>query len=111
MRFLRQSVRLALALVAALAFANARAGTGELVELMDNLVRQGDESPTDAIDSLYELANKDFASAPQLRRVAITSIGIIEARNGQQLFGVIDSKYHAAMCRHLARTNKLTASM
>jgi diguanylate cyclase (GGDEF)-like protein len=83
MRLLRQSVRLALALAAGLAFASARAGTGEAVELMDHLVRQGDESPLDAIASLYELASNDLASAPQVRRVAITSIGIVEARNGQ----------------------------
>ena len=83
MRLLRHSVRLALVLAAGFAFASARAGTGDLVELMDHLVRQGDESPLDAIDSLYELASKDFASAPQLRRTAIASIGIIEARNGQ----------------------------
>jgi diguanylate cyclase (GGDEF)-like protein len=83
MRLRRHSVRLALVLAAGLAFASARAGTGDLVELMDHLVRQGDEAPLDAIDSIYELASKDFASAPQLRRTAITSIGIIEARDGQ----------------------------
>ena len=82
MRLRRQAVRAALALAAGLAFAGAQAGAVDLVELMDNLVRQGDESPREAIDSLEGLANKDFASAPQLRRTAITSIGIVEARNG-----------------------------
>ena len=82
-RALRKPVRLTLVLVATLAFASAHASTGDLLELMDKLVRQGDEAPLDAIDSIGELANKDFASGPQLRRTAITSIGIIEARNGQ----------------------------
>jgi hypothetical protein len=76
--------RLALALVAgvALACGAAHAGEGDFMELMDNLVRQGDETPQTAIDSINELANKDFASAPQLRRATITGIGIIEARSG-----------------------------
>ena len=46
MRLLRHSVRLALVLAAGFAFASARAGTGDIVELMDHLVRQGDESPS-----------------------------------------------------------------
>ena len=73
---------LALAALAALACAPARAGSGDLVELMDNLVRQGDENPQDAIDSINELSIKDFANSALLHRTAITSIGIIEARNG-----------------------------
>ena len=75
---------LALALGAARrGHARARGPRGDLVELMDNLVRQGDETPQSAIDSINELSDKDVADSPLLRRTAITSIGIIEARNGQ----------------------------
>jgi diguanylate cyclase (GGDEF)-like protein len=77
--------RLALVLSAALALAggSAHAGDGDLIELMDDLVRQGDETPQTAIDSIDELASKDFAASPLLHRAAITSVGIIEARNGE----------------------------
>jgi diguanylate cyclase (GGDEF)-like protein len=86
--------RLVLALVAGLALAGgaARAGTSvvaspgtdgaSLVALMDGLVRQGDETPQAAIDSILGLASKDFADSALLRRTVVTSIGIIEARNG-----------------------------
>jgi diguanylate cyclase (GGDEF)-like protein len=76
--------RLALALMAgvALACGAAHASEGDLMELMDNLVRQGDEMPRMAIDSINELAGKGLASAPQPRRAAITGIGIVEARSG-----------------------------
>ena len=83
MRRARAAVGLALALAAGLAFASAQAGTGDLLDLMDNLVRKGDETPQDAIDSLHELAVKGDAATSQLRRTAITSIGIVEARNGR----------------------------
>jgi len=66
----------------ALACAAARAAPADVVELMDTLVRQGDETPQSAIDSIEELANKDFASSAPLRRSMLSSIGIIEARNG-----------------------------
>jgi diguanylate cyclase (GGDEF)-like protein len=74
---------LALAAFAALACGLAHAGSGDLDELLDHLVRQGDETPQAAIDSINELASRDFASSPPLRRMAIASIGIVEARNGQ----------------------------
>jgi diguanylate cyclase (GGDEF)-like protein len=74
---------LVLAALCALAGVPARAGQGDLVELMDGLVRQGDETPQNAIDSINGLADRDIAGSPLLRRTAITSIGIIEARNGQ----------------------------
>ena len=74
---------LALFAVAALACAGARAGTSDLVELMDNLVRQGDETPQAAIASINALSSKDFTATPLLARTAIASIGIIEARDGQ----------------------------
>ena len=74
---------LASALLAAIACAPARAGAGgDLVELMDGLVRQGDESPHAAIQSIDELSSQVAADSPLLHRTAITSIGIVEARNG-----------------------------
>jgi len=77
--------QLALVLLAgaALAYAPAHAGTGDLVALLDALVRQGDETPQEAIDSINELSSKDAASTPLLRRAAITGVGIVQARNGQ----------------------------
>jgi diguanylate cyclase (GGDEF)-like protein len=50
---------------------------------MDTLVRQGDETPADAIAAINRLAVDSAAATPQLRRTAIASVGIIEARNGQ----------------------------
>jgi diguanylate cyclase (GGDEF)-like protein len=73
-----------LACVLALAGGAARANDNELLQLMDGLTRQGDEKPQEAIDSLNELANKDFASTPLLHRVAMTSVGIVNARNGRR---------------------------
>ena len=55
---------LALALTAFLACAPAQAGPVDLVELMDGLVRQGDETPQDAIVSITEIASKDLAKSP-----------------------------------------------
>ncbi len=78
-----RALRLALVLAAGLAFASARAAPGDLLDLMDKLVRQGDETPEAALDSISELAVQDAAAEPRLRRAAITGIGIIEARNGQ----------------------------
>ena len=83
MRARRSAFVLALTAFAAFACAPARAGQGgDLAELMDGLVRQGDETPQSAIDSVNELASRDDADAPLLRRTAIVSVGIIEARNG-----------------------------
>jgi diguanylate cyclase (GGDEF)-like protein len=61
----------------------AHAGTNDVAELMDSLVRQGDETPRNAIDSLNELSSTDAADTPMLRRTLLTSIGTIQARNGQ----------------------------
>jgi diguanylate cyclase (GGDEF)-like protein len=74
---------LALGAVLALAGGSAHAGDADLVELMDGLVRQGDETPQTAIDSIDELSGKDLAASPLLQRTAIISVGIIEARNGE----------------------------
>ena len=85
MRRLRRALpALALAFAAggALAGGPVRTSPGDLLELMDNLVRQGDETPQTAIDSINELSDMDAAKPPQVRRTVITSIGIVEARNG-----------------------------
>ena len=76
--------RLLVALVVGAAFAcgGAHAGVADLLELMDNLVRQGDETPQDAIDSISELSTKDNPDSPLLRRTMVASTGIVEARNG-----------------------------
>ena len=81
-RHVALSVVLALSAGAAGAAGQVRTGADELLQLMDNLVRQGDETPQSALDSINELSNKDFATSPLLNRSAITSVGIIEARNG-----------------------------
>ena len=70
------------AAVAAFACAPAHASPGDLVDLMDGFVRQGDEKPQDAIDSINELSTKDLAKSPLIQRTAVTSIGVIQARNG-----------------------------
>ena len=62
---------------------NVRPAAGDMVDLIDALVRQGDEVPADAIASIDELADMDTASSKQVRRTIVTSIGIIEARNGE----------------------------
>jgi diguanylate cyclase (GGDEF)-like protein len=72
----------ALAVSAAFACGGAHAGVADLLDLMDNLVRQGDETPQDAIDSISELSTKDNPDSPLLRRTMIASTGIVEARNG-----------------------------
>jgi len=83
MRTHRLVLVLALAALLALAVGPAHAGTVDIVELMDNLVRQGDETPQVAIDSINELSSKNLADTPLLHRTALTSLGIIEARNGE----------------------------
>ena len=74
----------ALACVLALAGGAARAGTNDLLELLDRLARQGDEKPQEAIAAINELASRDVASAPVLRRAALTSLGTVNARNGRR---------------------------
>ena len=81
-RHLVLALVLALNLGVAGAAGPAHIGAGELVDAMDNLVRRGDETPLSAIDAIGKLSAKDLAASPLLRRTAITSIGIIEARNG-----------------------------
>jgi diguanylate cyclase (GGDEF)-like protein len=62
---------------------SAFAAADDLFELMDDLVRQGDETPQSAIRSIQDLARRSDAATPVGRRKVITSIGIIDARNGQ----------------------------
>ncbi|MBW8758563.1 MAG: GGDEF domain-containing protein [Burkholderiales bacterium] len=76
--------RLLLGLFAGLALAcgAVRAAQGD-IELIDDLVRQGDETPDSAIRAIGELSNKDLAVTPLLRRAALTGVGIVQARNGR----------------------------
>lgn len=85
MRVRRPALAFALTALVACAYAPALAGPADLVELMDGLVRGGDEMPQDAIASINEVASKDLAKSPLLQRTAVTSVGIIEARNGQNI--------------------------
>jgi len=66
-----------------LACGAVRAAPGEVVEQIDDLVRQGDETPDSAIAAIRALARQDAAATPLLRRAAITGIGIVQARNGR----------------------------
>ncbi len=70
------------AAVAAFTCAPVHANPGDLLDLMDGFVRQGDEKPQDAIDSINELSTRDLAKSPLIQRTAVTSIGVIQARNG-----------------------------
>ena len=76
--------RLAFALAAALALAcgAARAVAPDL-DGVDELVRQGDETPDSAIQAIGELPPKDLAASPALRRAALTGVAIVQARNGR----------------------------
>jgi len=56
--------------------------TGELLAAMDNLVRRGDETPQSAAEAVDEMVAKGLAASPLLRRTAVASIGIIQARSG-----------------------------
>jgi diguanylate cyclase (GGDEF)-like protein len=72
------------AAAAAVAFATASAAAGatDLAQLMDSLVRAGDETPRSAIASLEELDRLGTATTPAQRRMLALSIGVIAARNG-----------------------------
>ena len=100
--------RLAFVLLAGAAFASApaRAVPGDLVDLIDSLVRKGDETPQASIVSINELSNKDFAASPLLRRVTLASIGIIEARNGQNA----EALAQVAALTELGRSEPLAAA-
>jgi diguanylate cyclase (GGDEF)-like protein len=76
--------RPALAFVAGLALAcgGARAAAPDL-DLVDDLVRQGDEAPDSAIQAIGDLSPRDLAATPALRRAALTGVAIVQARNGR----------------------------
>jgi len=76
--------RLALALAAGLALASgtARAAAPDL-DGVDELVRQGDETPDSAIQAIGELPPRDLAATPALRRAVLTGVAIVQARNGR----------------------------
>ncbi len=85
-RFLRLRA-FALVSIAALAMSLALAGAARasgLPDLMDDLVRQGDETPATAIASLYELGSMNASASPGLRRQVLLSVGLVAARNGEE---------------------------
>ena len=100
----RGLLRLARGALAAGAFACLSAGAAgpaaapgvaspaDLAALMDALVRQGDETPQEAIDSIRELASRNNAAGPSLQRMVATSIGLVAARNGQVDEALVQAK-------------------
>ncbi|MFL6627784.1 MAG: diguanylate cyclase domain-containing protein [Vitreoscilla sp.] len=76
--------RLAFALAAGLALAcgTARAAAPDL-DGLDELVRQGDETPDSAIQAIGELSPRGLAATPALRRATLTGVAIVQARNGR----------------------------
>jgi diguanylate cyclase (GGDEF)-like protein len=66
----------------ALGAAHGAARADDLAQLMDGLVRKGDEAPRAAIASLKELARLGTATTPAQQRMLALSIGVIAARNG-----------------------------
>ncbi len=67
----------------ALALVPAYAHAGDISELMDNLVRQGDETPQSAIDSLLELGSLNGGASPVQHRTMLLSVGLVAARDGR----------------------------
>ena len=84
MRARHASLALAVVLAAgsALATEPVRTSAPELVEVMDKLVRQGDEAPQEAIAAINNVASLDATSSPLLRRTIVTGIALVQARNG-----------------------------
>jgi diguanylate cyclase (GGDEF)-like protein len=54
----------------------------DLPQMMDDLVRAGDESPRRAIDALLELERLGIPTTPAQRRTLALSVGFVAARNG-----------------------------
>jgi len=73
-------------LVAGLALGGAAAGAGasDDAELIDNLVRQGDEVPEAAITSLNEIGSLNESAGSGVRRLTLLGVGLVAARNGQE---------------------------
>lgn len=75
--------RLVLAVLAGLALAGGAARAAGLdLDLVDDQVREGDETPDSAIKAITELTAKD-AATPLSRRTSLAAIGIVQARNGR----------------------------
>jgi diguanylate cyclase (GGDEF)-like protein len=75
---------LVLALATGLALAGGAAQAApDAIQQIDDLVRQGDETPDSAIRAINEMSNDDFAVSPLLRRASLTGLGIVQARNGR----------------------------
>jgi diguanylate cyclase (GGDEF)-like protein len=73
---------LAAAALSALALMHADAHANDTAALMDDLVRQGEDRPEAAIDSLNRLVGTGAIDTPALRRALLRSIGLVAARNG-----------------------------
>jgi len=96
--------RLVVGLFAGLALAcGAAHAAQDDLELIDDLVRQGDETPDSAIRAIGELSNKGLAAAPLLRRAAVTGVGIVQARNGR----IAEALAQVAALTELGRTQPL----
>ena len=97
--------RIVLALLAgaALACGAVRAAPADVAQLIDDLVRHGDETPDSAIVSIGELASKDIATTPLLRRAGRSGVGIVQARNGQ----TAEALKQVAALTELGRTQPL----
>ena len=75
--------QVALAVLAGLALAGGAArAAGPDLDQLDDIVREGDETPDSAIKAIAELTAKDAAAA-SMRRTSLTAIGIVQARNGR----------------------------
>ncbi len=83
--FLRRVRRVSAGVLVALgaAVASPAAHAGDIAELMDNLVRQGDETPQVAIDSLEELGSLNGAESPAQHRMMLMNVGLVAARDGR----------------------------
>jgi len=95
---------LVLALAAGLALASGAAQAApDDIQQIDDLVRQGDETPDSAIRAIDEMSNNDFAVSPLLRRASLTGLGIVQARNGR----IAEALAQVAALTELGRTEPL----
>jgi diguanylate cyclase (GGDEF)-like protein len=105
-RGLALSLLLALAAQAAGAIAPAHAEPTEPLAVMDGLVRRGDETPQSAVEAVNALAAKAPQASALLRRVAVASIGIIQARNGLNA----EAMQQVAALAALGQTDRLASA-
>jgi diguanylate cyclase (GGDEF)-like protein len=78
----RRLRRFAAAALAVLALAHVNARASDSTALMDDLVREGEDHPDKAIESLNRLAASGAIDTPAQRRALLRSVGMIAARNG-----------------------------